>query len=329
MNIFQSVSASKNMLLLIGLGAAVGVHITLSFGMLFFTPYVTLTYQLSFCLLPLIIIGLVVWTGIIKLSKAADMSLAIIFVLAYAIVINAAFFGASKRAMKSDFASFKKDPDGFVFIKKYAADNFQTRLLLNEDIDSYWMDFALGHNPAAIMPSKGNCPLFVLPKKILNYFDPSPEILSNPELSKAWVKGVLVHELGHCVDIYRDYPSSFTADDFQLNAIHPVVRGSIKSFDDYSDAEMNNVVSNWREAFADIMAIGFWKLNFPSHSELLAKSLLDVRENRRDTDANKNTHDTVCWINHVKALAPPISDHELLLWTDKARQDALQCLRIH
>lgn len=83
--------------------------------------------------------------------------------------------------------------------------------------------------------------------------------------------------------------------------------------------EQNLATQLWREAVADLMAVGFWKLASPDAVEELTANLRHHRVKAANRDKE---HATVCWIDFASRAAPPSSMAALFGWADQLRSQA-------
>ena len=122
----------------------------------------------------------------------------------------------------------------------------------------------------------------------LQTFGPS-ENKNNP----LWTQGIMMHEFAHCLDLARDFPP-FGEHTYKVASIAPIDARAIDNIETYLSAAEKKTTGLWREAFADIFAIGFWRLIEPSKALEMAK---DLRTHRTNNASDDPIHATACWID--------------------------------
>lgn len=192
--------------------------------------------------------------------------------------------------------------------------------LVRQDQRTSWLYtiFLLrGSTPAAMDYGPGFCELTVEKDNLLwMYFVKGIEDRDND----AWEKGMVIHELGHCVDVSRDLPPKNTQG-WKTHSLAPMAERNRKSdVQGFIDASNDESSKKWREAFADVFAIGYWKLTTNADQESrLVKALLEKRR------ADKGSHHTTCWIKVAQGESPPSDRKNLRQWADSIRAKS-QCL---
>ncbi|GJI95083.1 hypothetical protein RugamoR57_18010 [Duganella caerulea] len=207
---------------------------------------------------------------------------------------------------------FRKDPDGMVAFQNLAKVHYGIDVVLN-DPDDDWVGTTLalkGASPAFIDTNAGYC--------VLSFDSSSLRLdfgIENPRLMKAWTKGILMHEMGHCLDISRDQRGFGEKSSLGSRSIAPSISQYVYDVQSYADAANKDSSKLWREAYADIVAIGYWKIAEPdSHTILTANLRAERVKNVRDT-----IHRTMCWIDAAKSKAAPASMENLPAWADDIR----------
>jgi hypothetical protein len=209
--------------------------------------------------------------------------------------------------------AFESDPNGFIFLRQFAHDNYAIELALQSKYKNYRL-FDLRHRgyPAASMDvASGFCALTFHEKNIT-----ADTHGLNENLKPLWVKGVMIHEFGHCIDIKRDMPT-FADPTVFTHAIWPDDITGITDINTYLQTAEQQSTRLWREVFADIFLVGYWKLTEPMNSNLLIKYLRNKRDADKDHD---KAHMTICWIDLAEQAPRPNSVNELLGWTDNLRK---------
>lgn len=114
----------------------------------------------------------------------------------------------------------------------------------------------IGSSPAFMNSSNGLCELSISRESILNGFAYPP----NQSLD-LWVDGIMIHELAHCLDVRRDYAGQGGA----WTGVRSIAPADRRGIDDgpghYTVATKRETTQLWREALADMMAVGYWRLN--------------------------------------------------------------------
>lgn len=133
---------------------------------------------------------------------------------------------------------------------------------------------------------------------------------------------VLMHELAHCLDNKQDINPN-TGEIIHQYAIAPQERKTSLDFTEYQKAEDSKASTVWKEAFADIFATGFWRLNNPTDYQKLYENILEKRTiddsifSTGDTD-----HDTTCWITYSNTQPAPEKMSDLVNWENTIRSTA-------
>jgi hypothetical protein len=213
--------------------------------------------------------------------------------------------------------AFEKDPNGFPIMNQFAKTNFDVDLILGSDEASWaWTTTLLlprSSSPASVTVDSGYCTLNFNSENVLSLM-PNTDI----EDQNYWLRGVVVHELGHCLDVSRDHPKV---------GDHKVTTHSIAPSDAKNVSEVRTFVAaseqastkKWREAVADIFAVGYWRVTAPSQSDRLVSSL---RKFRKDGAEGDRVHDTTCWIDYAAEAEAPVSAKDLFIWADRLRSAA-------
>ncbi len=219
-----------------------------------------------------------------------------------------------------DFAkerqAFESNPEGFIFLKQFAHDHYAIELALQSKYKNYRL-FDLRHRgyPVASMDvASGFCALTFHQKNIT---DDTHGL--NQNLKPLWVKGIMIHEFGHCIDIKRDMPTFVNPTVF-THAIWPDDVAAITDINTYLQTAEQQSTRLWREVFADIYLVGYWKLTDPMNSPVLIRYLRDKRNADKEHD---KAHMTMCWIDLAEQALRPTSVNELLEWTDSLRKSTL------
>ena len=221
----------------------------------------------------------------------------------------------SIHAFNVDRAAVLRDPAGFPMLKKFARDNYDVEVVLGTAVDS-WAATSLalpGSSVASMQLGHGYCQLNLYRDNLLNGFSPDGGIDK-----VLWTQGVMMHEFGHCLDTRRD-TNELAQHNVQTYSIAPVDAKSVKDLDTYLDATDKAATKLWREALADMFAIGYWRLAAPDEATTLTTAL----ERKRNSAAKQDpTHSTSCWIKFAASAPAPESAQQLLGWADELRAKA-------
>ncbi|VWB43037.1 hypothetical protein BLA15816_01953 [Burkholderia lata] len=224
----------------------------------------------------------------------------------------------SQAAFEEQRSAFLNDPQGFVAVRMYAMENFGKIVVLG-DKSSNWANTTLmipNASGANMAIRAGYC--------LLGFNEPTFEsTFSAPSDvdAKRWQRGILMHEFGHCLDITRDLPPQSAAG-IEHWSIAPQDIPAVHDLDSYLTVEGHRSTVLWREAFADIFAIGYWRMNDAKAAPTLAKALYNKRHQLAGDDKD---HVTMCWIEFAssnKAPPLPVTDRGLLAWADAVRSSA-------
>lgn len=223
----------------------------------------------------------------------------------------------AKERHEKNVAAFEKSEKGLLYLQKIAKDNFGINVFLNDPKYSFQHTSMVlpGSSPASINLAQGYCELNIDTSSLLETFGPDNKAADPLN----WIHTVLIHELAHCVDIKRDLPAIGTAGEIQKYSLAPSDAETVKDVGSYVEATKKLSTVVWREAFADIMAIGYMKLAIPDQAAVLTSAL----RNKRVTSTADVAHATTCWIDHAAQAMPPSSIKELPIWSDDLRRAAV------
>jgi hypothetical protein len=100
-------------------------------------------------------------------------------------------------------------------------------------------------------------------------------------------------------------------------SIAPMVAKEVNDLEAHLQASAHPSTQLWREAVADIFAVGYWKLTAPeSVSDLVAML------SRKRSAAEGGRHGTNCWIDHADREVAPPSIATIFEWADRIRASA-------
>ena len=253
---------------------------------------------------------------ITEYKRPLDRQLAIVFSAIFAsVVVYVIAFMSGLQLEKLSVArheaareAFMEDPQGFPFIKQFAREHYGVHVVLaNATSDWNANTVALPHSiTAGMRTAPGYCELHINVVNVRDRFaGPDPQ---------SRIKGVLAHELAHCLDSSRDLPT-FASDGVGTRSLAPSNAAQVTTLEEYLESEAHLPTKRWREALADIFAVGFWRLTDLHATQLVA----DLRDRRTAGDA---AHATTCWIDQAAAAPMPSSMQTLLSWADAIRAAA-------
>ncbi|KUZ97531.1 hypothetical protein WI40_14740 [Burkholderia ubonensis] len=224
----------------------------------------------------------------------------------------------SQAAFEAQRHAFLHDPQGFAAVRAYALENFGKTLVLGSK-SSNWANTTLripNASGANMAIQAGYCLLGFNEPSFSSTFSPPSEV--DPAL---WQRGILMHEFGHCLDVSRDLPPP-AGGGISHWSIAPQDSGAVHDLDSYLAVEDRRSTVLWREVFADVFAIGYWRLNDAHAAPALADALY---RKRKKLAGNDEDHATMCWLQYAASdRAPPLpaTNHGLLAWADAARSTA-------
>lgn len=216
----------------------------------------------------------------------------------------------SQGSYKDRLKDFEKN--SFGHIQKYASSNFKLPVvLLGENGWGFTQNtHSPLYSPGLNWMSSGYCVMIVDPDRIANMLP-----LFSPVDKKDWTTLILVHELGHCVDISRDMPMGFNNQPTGVHSLAPANQ-SVKDLPAYFKAEIDKSTVLWREAFSDVFAVGYAYLNLKDPD-----ALFDALYAMREKSPGDVTHQTQCWLDAVKVADKPVSNETLKEWADNIRKN--------
>lgn len=214
---------------------------------------------------------------------------------------------------QSELSRYKNEPDGFTYIKSIAKQNFGVNLIL-ADANVGWMDTQFEspmRSPASVNVGPGFCEMRIFPSGV-----ESQGVGSKYEL-QAWLRGVQIHEIGHCIDMQRDFNS-----DNELVS-HPKSMPPLRSGEVASIGLWGSPASKqWREAYSDLLAIGYWHLEYPMIFEKLYSQIVSKRREGIYAKHSDLTHDTSCWLAWGAKNEYPRNLKDLPTWAETIREKA-------
>lgn len=133
----------------------------------------------------------------------------------------------------------------------------------------------------------------------------------------AWARGTLAHELAHCFDANADSNPDYT----KRSSLPPYLVNEPKDAIEQSIIENRKDVVLWKEAVADILQVGYWRLTEGDKevARLLAKELNAGRKARAKGKDADFGHATSCWLERLEGEPDPPSLESLFTWANDIR----------
>ncbi|AOK59172.1 hypothetical protein WM29_08610 [Burkholderia ubonensis] len=247
------------------------------------------------------------------------LSIGVAVIALGAVLLNGLYLtDRSQAAFEAQRNAFLHDPQGFAAVRTYAQENFGKTLVLG-DKGSNWANTTLlipNASGANMAIRAGYCLLGFNEPVFTKTFSAPGSV--DPAL---WQRGVLMHEFGHCLDISRDLPPEATGG-IGRRSIAPQDSAAVHDLDSFVAVEDRQSTVLWREVYADVFAIGYWRLNDAQQAKVLVDALY---RKRQELAGNDKDHATMCWVKYAASdSAPPLpaTNHGLLDWADAVRSSA-------
>jgi hypothetical protein len=220
----------------------------------------------------------------------------------------------SQKRFNEERTEFLKNPNEFPFIRDFARSMYDIDVVLGGTEDA-WLLTSLslnipGASPASMRYSSGHCVLNMNKSKTNESYKPK-----YPQDAEALMKGILIHEFGHCLDVSRDYPN-FGQHIYKTHSIAPVDKANAIDAETYVTAAEKLSTILWREVFSDILQVGYWRLANPTRAQELADEWRNHRFMKKEKDPG---HASACWLDQLKAVEDPSDFKSLLEWADIQR----------
>lgn len=215
---------------------------------------------------------------------------------------------------RTEREAFLADPQGFPMLRKLAREHYGIEVVLG-DANTSWGATTVrlpGSSVALMNLGPGYCLLSFHREHVLRRFTPPEQVAS-----ALWVQGVMLHEFAHCLDASRDMPASGLRA-VGARSVAPADAVGLQDLEGWLEASGSLATQLWREAAADTMAVGFWRLSAPDAAQALTASLRQYRADAKDD----TSHATMCWIDFAAQVAPPSSMAALFSWADQLRSQA-------
>lgn len=206
----------------------------------------------------------------------------------------------------------RENKQGFLKIKKFAESQFGIPLRLGGYEESWALTTLTipQASVASLRTETGYCTINLSGPNLHNMYQRSK--YSGP--FQDWKLLTLAHEFAHCIDRTRDLSPSMGMTIRNTNSIAPAARLEVKDIYSFLDAEEKAPTQLWREAFADLFAVGYMYVEDPQIGLKLEDSLINYRKIRKD-----KIHSTSCWLEYARDKAKPKTPDDLLLWANDMR----------
>ncbi len=215
---------------------------------------------------------------------------------------------------EADRHAFESDPQGFPILQALARDQYGMDVVLGDSAQS-WATTSLNlpnASVASMAVRAGFCHLNMHRANVLRDFEAGDQVDHS-----RWLQGVMMHEFAHCLDLSRDLPS-FGQHTIGTRSLPPAVAQDVKDVQELLQAGSIPETRLWREAVADVFAVGFWRVTAPQEAD----GLIDVLRRHRDSAKQDRAHATMCWIDAARQAAPPASTADLFTWAERLRVSA-------
>jgi hypothetical protein len=210
-------------------------------------------------------------------------------------------------------SAFLNNSNEFPFIRDFAKAHFSLDVVLGSMEDAWTLTTLTlnipGKSPASMNYGPGYCILNMNKENVQASFRPN-----SVQDFDAFMKGVLIHEFGHCLDVTRDTPN-FGQHTYKLNSISPVDIAKVKDAETFHAISQTHNTTLWREVFSDLMTAGYWKTANPARAQSLIEEWRQIRyQEKSDID-----HQTSCWLDQIKTVENPKDFGSLRDWADLQR----------
>lgn len=227
------------------------------------------------------------------------------------------YLEGSKKRFQQEREAFAKARDGFGALRELAKTQFGLDIELG-DVDESWLattHTGPGSSVAEMGVEPGFCLLSLYPHGVMRSFQP-PAGLADGEA--VMLRVVVMHEMGHCVDIARDAASFKDPHAVGRSSVAPLDAPAVDDAHTLYLAGRQPATKRWREAFADLFALGYARLTVPAAAPQLTNALIEARlRNPSDVD-----HATACWLRASINAPAPSSLRDLQAWADRIRSEA-------
>lgn len=234
-------------------------------------------------------------------------------------------FSVEKSKFEKEHLTEQESNSSYLSIQKFAKEFYNAPLVLG----SYEESWALTNlnipqaSPASLRSGAGYCTINMSKPNLQYMYSRSSQVINYTD----WERLIFAHELSHCLDRAADLPVGLGEDIKGLTSLAPSVRKDVKFNDIHTflKAEVNEETQLWREAYADVFAIGYMYLEKNGQISELRDSLIAYRNSRKEDV----THYTSCWLEFSKTIDGPKTGFDLKDWANEIRTEAPCDLKIN
>lgn len=219
----------------------------------------------------------------------------------------------SQLEFRADRQRVLAEEGAFPMLRSFAKQYYGVSVYLGDAGDGWasTSTVTLGSSPASMLTMAGYCHLNLNRMTLRSSFEGG-----EPRLEKQFVQGVLMHEFAHCLDIRRDLAAVPAVHTF---SIAPPLATAVADLDGFIVAADAPETKQWREALADIFAVGYWRWSAGRDADALVERLA---KKRTEAAADDPDHATTCWISAAQKAPAPAGPADLLTWSDTLRSTA-------
>lgn len=252
------------------------------------------------------------WARAIAIGVVAVLTPGLAYLASW--LVGNAMQQASVRQFNADRDAFLADPNGFPMLRRLAREQYGVEVVLGDAVQSWALTTLKGPgaSPAWMQLRPGYCHLYLDRSNLLRAYRWEGEVDA-----ALLVQGVMLHEFAHCLDVGRDTPA-LGRRAVETRSVAPVDASGVNDIEGWIEAGSRPATQLWREAVADIMKVGYWRLAAPGAAHDLIAHLRQTRATAKYDTA----HATMCWINAAEEAAPPSSAAALFSWADRLRSQA-------
>ncbi len=237
----------------------------------------------------------------------------LMFLLSYGFIW--CFKTLEKKQFNHDHIAAMVPGSNFSQIQIFAKENYNAPLELG-DFNESWALTSLDipqASPASLRSGTGYCTINMSKVSMQSMYKETKTDLSYND----WEMLILAHELSHCLDRATDVPGELGQPLKALNSIAPSLRSNVKmnEISTFLTAEKNAKTQLWREAYADLFAVGYLSLDPKYDTTALRGALIKYRDSRK----GDTTHHTSCWLQYSKSQPFPQKGSDVYSWANNIR----------
>ena len=219
----------------------------------------------------------------------------------------------ARQAFVDERREFSTSPAGFPYFARTATSAWGVDLELNDSdqVGARAADNDGDGSVASVEVHRGYCVVNLTPRIAARFVGAAEPL----EYRQDVLWGAVAHEVGRCVDVFRDENAPRTQG-APFTSIAPVDAVGIATTHDYFLAASRPATRLWRESFADAFAVGWMRLAKPEYARQLADTLRHDIEARSSDDTGLQSS---CAIVAAMRAAGPASLEELPTWANRVR----------